>query len=651
MDKRIAIWAVAAIALVAILFLLMQRPQPTGLSVGLFVGCSGGAPNGTCDAADPYDPNSVAETYATCPQDCCDSDCTAKGADSVCRAACFGANGCSIVPACYDLTLGQKFCTTPRFGPTTAVTCCSTQTTCSSTPGSGTYCSGGDCVTCSPDCDDSCQSATCYETDPDCTSLGAATRVCCGDGACETGETTAGCPGDCPAIACDTNAACNLDNNALTVDVCNNPGTYTASCSRLCTARCADNAGCNDDNSLTVDACVRPGACDANCTYTPTCPIACSSNAACSDNNALTLDVCNNPDTCSASCSHQACSVACWDNSECNDNNSLTVDVCRNAGDCAARCSNTACVVACDTNSDCNDNNALTVDACINAGSCNSRCSRTSCRAACTSDANCNDNNAMTIDKCLNPGGCNAACSHSRQQLSIELQVGFENVVVRGQTVDLTILVKDDAGNPVSDAVVSLTDAEGNKITLSSVGDGYYTGQYSVQSNSPLGTKLFSFSAASDGKVAYQELSLEVTKGNISVVLVQPTAFGAVVGQEVEFKFRLVYDNNASVQGATAIAVLKGTAIPLQFDGTVFTGKHLFGEADAGESALVINAADTAGNSGIGSFTFNVVPQFPWVLVVLLLLLVIAIIVALFVLKKKGEEKLQGKWGFKEEEG
>jgi hypothetical protein len=258
----------------------------------------------------------------------------------------------------------------------------------------------------------------------------------------------------------------------------------------------------------------------------------------------------------------------------------------------------------------------------------------------------------MTIDACLNPGDCNAACSHSRQQLSIEIQIGFE-VVVRGQTVDLALMVKDEAGNPVDGANVSLTDAEGNKITLNSVGDGYYTGQYNVPSNSPLGTKRFSFSAESDGKVAYQELSLDVTKGNINVVLVQPTAFGVAVGQEVEIKFKLVYDNNASVQGATANAVLKGAVISLQFDGAVFTGKHLFGEADAGEAALVINAADTAGNTGTGAFTFNVVPQFPWFLVVLLLLLVIAIAVALFVLKKKrGEKQLgqQGKWVFKKEE-
>ncbi|MDP2974033.1 MAG: hypothetical protein Q8N60_03200 [Candidatus Diapherotrites archaeon] len=272
---------------------------------------------------------------------------------------------------------------------------------------------------------------------------------------------------------------------------------------------------------------------------------------------------------------------------------------------------------------------------------------------ACTGDANCNDNNAMTIDACLNPRACNASCSHSRQQLSIVMQVGFENAVVRGQTVDLTLMVKDDAGNPVDDANVSLTDAEGNTITFSSVGDGYYTGQYNVPSNSPLGTHRFSFSAESDGKVAYQELSLDVTKGNISVVLVQPTELSAAVGQEVEIKFKLVYDNNASVQGATAIAVLKGAVISLQFDGTVFTGKHLFGEADAGEAVLVINAADSVGNSGAATFTFNVVPQFPWFLVVLLLLLVIAIAVAFFVLKKKRAEKQpeqQNKWVFKKEE-
>ncbi|MFA5406868.1 MAG: hypothetical protein WC307_05945, partial [Candidatus Nanoarchaeia archaeon] len=54
------------------------------------------------------------ETYSTCPQDCCDSDCTATS-DSTCHSACSGYNGCgffnsTVSSSCDGLSSGSSVC-------------------------------------------------------------------------------------------------------------------------------------------------------------------------------------------------------------------------------------------------------------------------------------------------------------------------------------------------------------------------------------------------------------------------------------------------------------------------------------------------------------------------------------------------------------
>lgn len=63
---------------------------------------------------------------------------------------------------------------------------------------------------------------------------------------------------------CSSNASCN-DNNALTLDVCANPGLVTATCSNTAYACNVDN-DCNDSNSNTIDTCTAGGTLAAVCT-------------------------------------------------------------------------------------------------------------------------------------------------------------------------------------------------------------------------------------------------------------------------------------------------------------------------------------------------------------------------------------------------
>jgi serine protease len=88
-----------------------------------------------------------------------------------------------------------------------------------------------------------------------------------------------------PVIACSFDTDCN-DNNECTTDVCNNPGTTTAHCSNTpvtdgttcmagicCSGTCAlpvcsVDTDCNDNNACTIDTCNNAGSCAASCSYT-----------------------------------------------------------------------------------------------------------------------------------------------------------------------------------------------------------------------------------------------------------------------------------------------------------------------------------------------------------------------------------------------
>jgi hypothetical protein len=210
--------------------------------------------------------------------------------------------------------------------------------------------------------------------------------------------------------------------------------------------------------------------------------------------------------------------------------------------------------------------------------------------------------------------------------LSIDFVGDFNKQFARGDVVDLKLLVKDEEGNVVSDAVVSLTDPNGNEVSLNSAGNGYYTGQYNVSFDFPVGLQQFSFSAEKGGRKGVEELALDVNKGAIKAILLLPADLKADIGEKIEFRFRLVYDNNSAVGKADVNAVLNGISIPLQFDGNIFTGYYLFSERDVGDVNLLISAVDSFANSGTTAFAFTVEQQlqlfafFPWLILLLVLL-------------------------------
>jgi len=125
-------------------------------------------------------------------------------------------------------------------------------------------------------------------------------------------------------ITCENDSHCD-DGNSSTIDVCDNPGTTSSSCSHV-TPECSSASDCDDSDPLTLDTCVNPGQSNSSCTSTT---IACASDSDCTGTNAY----CLNGGQSSATC------IRCKQDSHCDDDDSLTNDTCDNPSTTSASCS------------------------------------------------------------------------------------------------------------------------------------------------------------------------------------------------------------------------------------------------------------------------------------------------------------------------
>jgi hypothetical protein len=281
------------------------------------------------------------------------------------------------------------------------------------------------------------------------------------------------------------------------------------------------------------------------------------------------------------------------------------------------------------------DDDPQTADVCLNAGSCTASCSNEACDIACSTDADCDDSDIKTNDACESPNICEANCTHEGQKdFSFEI-VSDLNAVGRGQALDLNLLVRDLEGNPVEDAELSLIGPTGQSIDFNSVGNGYYIGTYVVPEDSEIGEQTISFLASSGSLVGVEDFKLEVISGNITAVLVQPVEPIAVLGEKLEIKFKLVYDNNSLVGDGNATAVLNNVSISLLKDANgLFVGHYLFSESDLESAVLIVNASDSLGNEGTTSIIFDVRQALPLELIAIAFALAVALVVSVYGIKK-----------------
>ena len=278
--------------------------------------------NGTCESG---------ETSATCPADCpvtnlcgngkCDSGETPINCQQDCStASCCTAKGykCGDVPAC---------------GGSCGV--CSGATTCNSAfkcVTSGAVCGNGTC-------ESSESNATCPSDCP-------ATQAC-GDLVCQSGETTVNCPFDCPPSGCN-NGTCASTENATTCPQDCDPAT------KCMIAHC----------KTPWVSCVKSTACAGI--------LSCIQN--CSAGDTTCGQSCYNSATAAGQSLYSATST-CMQNNSCN----ATTPTCGN-GTCETGETNASCPSDCPATSTCGDG---TCDSGETNATCPSDCPATSSDPGC----------------------------------------------------------------------------------------------------------------------------------------------------------------------------------------------------------------------------------------------------------------------------
>jgi len=119
--------------------------------------------------------------------------------------------------------------------------------------------------------------------------------------------------------------------NSVFVSVVNPVGTFSTCGATVCTT----NLDCDDGDSETTDVCNDPGTCSASCSNIPNL-------AVCEEGPIPALCDCGGPYDTGYCCSGvYLASVACLNEFDCDDGNECTIDSCLNGNACGAACVNT----------------------------------------------------------------------------------------------------------------------------------------------------------------------------------------------------------------------------------------------------------------------------------------------------------------------
>lgn len=207
--------------------------------------------------------------------------------------------------------------------------------------------------------------------------------------------------------------------NGCSNGACNNPPVIL----------CNNDNDCNDNNAHTLDKCENPGTVNSYCNHTPTICLndnECGTNGffgelTCQSNNVFqnfVTYICNNPGTVNSSCSN---SVNLQIKQDCGTNSCLNfgTNYCK-ANDVyhSRTCYNNGCSSGSCFNNSYNDE-AL-VQSCI------SGCNNGQClNVACYNDSQCNDSNSHTYDQCISPGTANSYCNHTTINCYNDSQCGL----------------------------------------------------------------------------------------------------------------------------------------------------------------------------------------------------------------------------------
>ena len=379
-----------------------------------------------------------------------------------------------------------------------------------------------------------------------------------------------------PIIQCSSDSQCN-DNNPLTYDSCQNPGTSQSQCIHTPIA-CNANSDCNDNNQSTTDICNNPGTQQSYCENTPTPTIACSTDAQCSDGNPLTYDQCIAPGTENSECKNTP--IACASNSDCGTsgffgNKFCSVNIvkqlfitytCNNPGQlnaqcisgsqnqtlqtCSDFCSNGQCqTFQCTQNSDCFSILNLVAESLpfCKSGDVYKEVATPVCNNPATPNAQCTSNTQEVLVESCNFGCNNGQCLQNPvQPISLEI-ISPENktyntteILVNIQTTNATLVKYSINGgaNITYISPLTLTFPEGANILVATASNSQNALSKSV-----------SFSVNTTGNQTSQDTTPPGTVTNL-ILIDKGTSFlkwSWMNPGDSDFKNAIVYLNGVNV--------------------------------------------------------------------------------------------------------
>ncbi|VVB77927.1 Putative metal-binding motif protein [uncultured archaeon] len=296
-------------------------------------------------------------------------------------------------------------------------------------------CLNGDCINCfgNSDCGPNgytgspfCQGKTIFQDfiTYTCNNPGTKNSFCTDSTDNKLKQTCAGAcfKGQCKDVKCNSDSECD-DNDAYTLDECNNPTTTSSYCTNTL-YNCITDQDCGITGYSGQEFCMIDNVFKVY--YTSRCMNAATTRSYC-DNSVIQKlisdcgrDSCDSysPNYCkpdgnvyhSRICYDRGCAnQACFANPT---NDESLVQTCSSRGCTDGKCNTIVpASITCYTDLECTDNNPHTLDTCISPGTEQSSCSHAP--IACLNDNECNDNTPNTADKCLNPGTVNSVCSHT----------------------------------------------------------------------------------------------------------------------------------------------------------------------------------------------------------------------------------------------
>ncbi len=220
-------------------------------------------------------------------------------------------------------------------------------------------------------------------------------------------------------------------------------------------------------------------------------------------------------------------------------------------------------------------------------------------------------------DKFENQGVEKKTAVVTKEAGTIFLDVGFASdyseLYNRGNELKMLVNVSFD-GEPVDNADVIALFPDGKKVDLKMVASGKYSFSYFIPFDFPLGEQTIIVNAEKKiGSVEYggsNELNITVDNAQINVFLLEPLKQTVALGEELNFRIKLAYDNGKALNKAKVFVKLNDKNIFVsEKEQGIFSFSYVVDNddlSDARQLLLSVEAVDAFGNRDSFSKLFEV---------------------------------------------